>query len=436
MEEIKQKKTKINKHSRQKKIRRNNAKLYPLYKMFSWDLLCFYSIEFLFYTITKGLNASEVLIISACFIIFKILMQIPAVTITDIIGHKKSLVIGNTLMLTYIAGIILAPNIYFIIVACLFRALGYDIKTIVETNLLYDSVSTKGGEGLYTKLDSKGAGWYYLLDGIICLVAGYLFVFNNYLPMFLCMGFVLISTILSFRFKDVHEVEKKENVKISKVLKEYKEDLRNSVKFIVKSNRMKSYILFGAVFYGIITIIDIYRCDLLVSKGIAEEQYSMVFAILTILAGVSVTLSRKVHKKFRNRTITFISLIYITCCTTVGIVGNINNTITIPIIIIMYTIMKMATSMWYVIEYKYLKNFTTKEIRNKITFTYELINGIITSICAIIGSLILHRFEVNQAFLLVSLAAIIGIVLTLDYMRTRFGLRPKEYKKEDIEFKL
>lgn len=35
------------------KIRRKNAKLYPIYKMFSWDLLFFYSIEFLFYTITK-----------------------------------------------------------------------------------------------------------------------------------------------------------------------------------------------------------------------------------------------------------------------------------------------------------------------------------------------------------------------------------------------
>ena len=28
------------------KIRRNNAKLYSIYKMFSWDLLFFYSIEF------------------------------------------------------------------------------------------------------------------------------------------------------------------------------------------------------------------------------------------------------------------------------------------------------------------------------------------------------------------------------------------------------
>lgn len=426
MEKVKQKKKKI--------IRRNNARIYPLYKMFSWDLLCFYSIEFLFYTITKGITASEVLIMTACFVLFKILMQIPAVTITDILGHRKSLIIGNILMLTYIVGIIISPNIYFMILACLFRALGYDIKVIVETNLLYDSVSTKGGEGLYTKLDSKGAGGYYILDGIICFVTGYLFVINNYLPMFICMGFILISTILSFKFKDVHEVEKKENTKISNVLKEYREDLKTSVKFIVKSNRMKSYILFGAIFYGIITIIDIYRCDLLVSKGISEEQYSMVFAILTLLAGISVTLSRIVHKKFKNKTLTFISLIYITCCTTVGIIGNINNAITIPIIIMMYTIMKMATSMWYVMESKYLKNFTTRKIRNKITFTYELVGSIVASIFAIIGSLLLNTFKINQAFLLVSLAAIIGIVLTLDYMRKRFGLRPKDYKKEDIEF--
>lgn len=43
------------------KIKRNNAKLYPIYKMFSWDLLFFYSVEFLFYTITKKVTASEIL---------------------------------------------------------------------------------------------------------------------------------------------------------------------------------------------------------------------------------------------------------------------------------------------------------------------------------------------------------------------------------------
>lgn len=437
MEELKQKTiVKENNHKNKKHIRRNNAKLYPIYKMFSWDLICFYSIEFLFYTITKGLTASQVLIISACYVLFKILMQIPAVAITDILGHRKSLIIGNSLLLVYMAILINSVNIYWIIFGCLIKSLGFDIKTISETNLLYDSVSTKGGEGLYSKLDSKGASWYYWLDGIICIATGYLFVINNYLPMIICMGFVIVSIILSAKFKDVYKKEV-QKVKVSKILKEYSQDLKTSVKFIVKSSRMKSYIIFGSIFYGTITIIDLYRSDLIISKGMPEEQYSMMFAVLTILAGISVMLSKKVHKKFKNRTLTFISLSYILCCIVVGIIANtLSNSIAIPMIIILYVLMKMFTSIWYVLEYKYLKNFTTEEIRNKIMFTYELIGGVITSILAFIGSMVLEKFEVSQAFLLVSLAALIAIVLSLDYMRSRFGLKPKDYKKEDINFKI
>ena len=73
------------------RIRRNNAELYPVYKMFSWDLLFFYSIEFLFYVLTKKITASEVLIVNGFYIFFKIIMQIPAVIIADFLGKKKVL---------------------------------------------------------------------------------------------------------------------------------------------------------------------------------------------------------------------------------------------------------------------------------------------------------------------------------------------------------
>ena len=71
--------------------RRRNAELYPIYKMFSWDLLFFYSVEFLFYTVTKGVTASEVLMIFAIYLIFKVLCQLPAIVIVDCIGKRKSM---------------------------------------------------------------------------------------------------------------------------------------------------------------------------------------------------------------------------------------------------------------------------------------------------------------------------------------------------------
>ncbi len=420
-----------------RKIRRNNAKLYPIYKMFSWDLLFFYSIEFLFYTITKKVTASEVLIINGFYLLFRTLMQIPAVTITDFLGKRKSIILGNILLIIFALALIFIPGVIGVIIADLAFALGYDIKTIAEANILYDSVSTKGGEGLYSKIDAKGGSCYYILDGIASLTAGYLFVFNNYLPIIVCLVFIIISTILSFGFKDIYPVKRNKNEKINifGALKGYKEDLKISFKFIVKSKRMKAFILFQIVFYSLIEIIDTYNSDLLVNIGIPEEQFSMIFAILTFISGVSLSLKRPIEKKFKNRTLSFLSLTYIGVCIIIGVIASYyKGTIIIPIVLIMFAIQKMSISIWYILETKYLRNFTNEDARNKITCAYELIGGIVASTFSVLGGLLLEVFTVENAFLVVGLLSLACMVVVLDYMRKRFGLRPEEYKKEDIEF--
>lgn len=429
-------KTKNNKKEVSKN-RRINAKLYPIYKMFSWDLLFFYSIEFLFYTITKKITASEVLIINGFYLLFRILGQIPAVAITDFLGKRKSIILGNTMLIFYMLILLFLPGAFSIILADLVFALGYDMKTIAESNLLYDSVSTKGGEGLYSKLDAKGGSWYYILDGVASLTAGYLFVINNYLPMIICLGFIIISTILSFGFKEIYEVEKKNREKhgLKNTLKEYNSDLKSSFKFILKSRRMKAYILFQIVFYSLISIIDTYHSDLLTDIGIPEEQFSMIFAVLTLIGGISLSLKKPIEKRFKNRTLSFISLMYIGACIVIGTIASLyTDQAIIPIILIMYAVQKVSTSIWYILEYKYLKNFTTENMRNKITFTYEFIGGIAASIFSILGGLLLEIINVENAFLIVGLFSLASMVIVLDYMRKRFGLKPEEYRKEDIEF--
>ena len=160
-------KEKTKKDKKMSKKRRNNAILYPIYKMFSWDLLCYYSIEFLFLTITKGLSASQVLMLTSVYIISKIIFQIPAVAISDYIGKRKSMILGNIFVAIYLILLIYSPNVSWIMIAMLFCGFGYDLKIISEGNLLYDSVSTRGGDGIYTKIDSKGSSGYYILDTIL-----------------------------------------------------------------------------------------------------------------------------------------------------------------------------------------------------------------------------------------------------------------------------
>jgi MFS family permease len=416
------------------KFRRRNAKLYPIYKMFSWDLLCFYSIEYLFLTMTKKVNVSDILFLNAFYMASKMLVQIPSVTLCDYLGRKKSIVLGNLILVLYMITLIMAPNIGFIMLANFLCALGYVIKNLSETILLYDSVATRGGDGLYAKLDSKGGSMYYVLDGMASLIAGYLFVINNYLPLFVCLTCLIIGTIISCAFKDVYEVKHDKNKKASDTFKEYGQDLKDTCKFIFNSKRMKAFLLFKMVFYSFIRVIDIYRQDLLVDIGIPEEQFSVIFAMLTFIAAIAVSMREILEKKFKNRTLTFISVTYTLAVISVGIVSRFNNSLVIPFILTMYVILKIATSIWYILEGKYLKNFTNENVRSKITFTYELIGCMSASIVAILAGNLIKFVSIQNAFLLIGLIALIAIILTLDYMRTRFGLSPKEYDKKDIEF--
>lgn len=93
------------------KAKKQNAKIYPIYKMFSWDLLFFYSIQYLFLTTTKGINASDILKVDAFYPLFIIIMQLPSAICSEFLGRKKSIVIGNLFMMFYIISLMAIPGI-------------------------------------------------------------------------------------------------------------------------------------------------------------------------------------------------------------------------------------------------------------------------------------------------------------------------------------
>lgn len=66
-----------------------NIKLYPIYKMFSWDLLFYYAIIFLFLTQVKGISASDVLLGESLYPLFKFIFQIPVTWFIDRFGKEK-----------------------------------------------------------------------------------------------------------------------------------------------------------------------------------------------------------------------------------------------------------------------------------------------------------------------------------------------------------
>ena len=103
-------------------LKKYNLRLYPIYKMFSWDMLFFYAISFMFLTTVKNLDASQVLFIDAIYTFLKAILQIPLVAIIEKIGKRKSLIIGNIAIAIHTFLLIVAPNISIVILASAFCA--------------------------------------------------------------------------------------------------------------------------------------------------------------------------------------------------------------------------------------------------------------------------------------------------------------------------
>ena len=415
------------------KAKRNNAKMFPIYKMFSWDLLFFYSTQYLFYTTTKGLTPGEVLKVEAFYPLFIIIMQLPAAICADLLGRKRSLVLGNLIMALYIFLLIILPGFMGIFIANIVYAFGYSLKGIQETNILYDSTATKGWEGLYPKINGKGATAYYILDGIASLAAGYLFVINQYLPMICCLVITVISTIIAINFKDIY-TNKLEQNEISNKIKEYKSDFKISIKNIIKSKRLRALLIFMGLFNALISIMSTYKGNILVELQIGPETFSIINAVFSLISAVSSMFQDKLHKKFRNRALASLAIPLVFSCVFLGIIcsANIGYEVNVIVVLIVFLIQYIARGPFYPLIKQYLNNFTTTSLRTKISSSFNLLENILRFLITFLASNLLRVTNTATTFTILGCILTIIVVLMLDNMRKKVGLKPEQYSEKDI----
>ena len=152
--------------------------------------------------------------------------------------------------------------------------------------------------------------------------------------MVLCFLILLGVAILSTKFEDIQGKLPK-----SKISEEFR-NLKYSFRNIFKSKRLKSLLLFNGLMVAIIKILQNLRNTVLLEVGMKEQYFGIIFAVLGIISGIATKNQDKIHKKYRNRTLTFLSMPTTISCLILGILlmFKIDTKISIPIILILFTI--------------------------------------------------------------------------------------------------
>ena len=281
--------------------KKTNAKLFPIYKMFSWDLLFYYSIIYLFLTQAKNFSASEVLLAESFFTASCLFLQIPIGLLVDKFGKKNSLVFANICMCVFITILLFINNYKMLLLANFIDAIGYVIKGVCETNILYDSLPKGEKRGtLYSSIDGVGAARYYIIDAITSIIAGITFAIDPYIPVVLCLIVNIIALILSTRFKHIQS-QREEYSK--ETARQYFKELREAIKFTFNSKRMLCLMLFFGLMSGLTYNLSTYRSNILNSINIPAQYFGVIFAIIQIMAGICSKGQGWLHKRFKNNTL-------------------------------------------------------------------------------------------------------------------------------------
>ena len=415
--------------------KKKNVRLFPLYKMVSWDLLFYYPIIFLFLTQVKEFSAAQVLFSDAFYTLSNTLWQIPVTRLVDRVGKKNALIVGNILYTLSILSMIFMQEYYELLIIQFIYALGYSIKGICEANILYDSLPKGYRRGkIFSQIDGKSTSYFYIFEAIASMTAGFTFVINGYIPMILCFICCAIATILSFRFRHTAIVQNKvEPIKFT----EYMVQLKTSFGYFLKSKRIRSLIMFNALLMGTITAIVNLRSSMLEEVQVPEQYFGVIFAILQMIAAISTRNTERIQENFRNKTLGWLGIPMVMSCIVIGFIGQDElSKSSLILIVVLFAIQYAIKGPYIGLITRYLNNFTNRSIRPKISALRYLTANLATAILSFICSGLLAITTTANTFIIIGCITTIGVILLLYYMKDKVGLKPEEYSDEDIRYSI
>lgn len=373
------------------------------------------------------------MLIDSFYALFGIIMQIPATFIIEYLGRKKSIIFANIINCMYMLAVMFSQNLFNLIIAEILSSLAFAIKETADPALLKESIPPSKEKGkIFAKINQKGISNYYVINAISTILAGIFYDINPYIPISLALSINILVTMISMGFIEPQRQNKKVKMQNFNQIKELKE----AMKFILKSERLKALILFSAVTIGIISVLTNYEISLLENFDIPATYLCMIFAILEIFSGLLTKRQEKFHEKFRNRSL----------CTLVGIMGISillagifgilakENRIFIIFIVITYLIRYAYRGMYYPLIEKYLRNFANDKIDTKIFTAKNTLGSILSAIIGIFASFLLERMDIMYCITIIGILTIIFTIAMQKYMKTRVGLKPEEYSKEELKY--
>lgn len=239
----------------------------------------------LFYIEHLGINFMQYSNYIALLLIINLLLEVPMGVVSDKIGRRNALIIGNTIYCLALWLILSLPSITTLMVASILFGVGSTLASGNLQSIGYEAFESNGASGGYGGFLSKIGSFSIAVSALAALVGGYLADHSIVLPMIadiaiLCIKIVLGVFLLVIVWpKENHDKRMGNNSKITrKSLSEMKDVLLNK-RFILS-------VALGSVCFALLrTSLNFYQ-PILSEAGWSGSDLGSLFAIGIVLSAV------------------------------------------------------------------------------------------------------------------------------------------------------
>lgn len=384
-------------------------KIFPIFYGLSGDLLFYVAIDTLFYTVVKGFLPEQLSLLTTVSALFCILLKVPITKIIEKIGNTKSVRVGALGLIVTSLIITFSKSFLIIMIARIIYLISF-VFINMQNTMLKNNLTILNREEEYAKIISRGSTVYAIITMIIAFVAGYMFNINNYLPMYFCIAFCIISFIISLYLKDIStddkqilkEKESKQKVKLSKII------------FIV------------LVFYGIFyALVDVGQPN---GKLLIQYELSDIYDISTTATyfGIIIAISRvsrvigniyfgKLYTKIKDKISNLFCILMLMAFVflAVGYFFNYNTTLKFIIMSIGFCIILAIRDQFKIYIYDLALRVSTAKERQSVTIYLEFARRIGAGIVSLIATLILTKVMLIYVIICLVLLSVIELALSI-----------------------
>lgn len=342
----------------------------------------------------KGMSLAQIGLIEGIFHITGLISEVPSGALADLLGRKKSIVIGRVLSLISSIMLLFSNSFMMFSIAFIISALSYNLNSGSEEALVYDTLKLLGKEDEYLKVNGRLSLIIEIAQGLAVFVGGYLA--NKSFPLSYSFAVLIgIFTLgVSLLFKEVVPLEnKKERVSFKRHFKEVFELLRSNKKLV-------NFLLFFSSIYSFSATVYFYSQKHLSNMGYSTFEISIIFLINGGVSAIGAIISSKLYEKYKNKVILIIPILLSLFMAIVSITSGSMLFLSIWIASFLTAIMQPITSniVNSVIESRYRATIISVE-----SMFYSLSMIILFPISGFIGD----NFSLEMTFIILGILSLI-----------------------------